>query len=141
MKSPNNITFSYVFKYMERVLDNISKCTDLFCPEDLYTSTISHFLNRRFVFRKRVSLSSLCAFSCFQAMISLTYMDRIPPELSLPCLDILYLAKPSLLSGNELSILVSNTKNISNALYMKGFSNSNLFLRKFIFRWSFAEKK
>ena len=54
LKSPNNITFSYVSNYMEMLLDKLSKNTDLLCSGGLYAHTIGHFLKRRFIFRKRV---------------------------------------------------------------------------------------
>ena len=92
-KSPNNITFSYVSKYMERLLDKLSKIKDFFWSGGLYTSTISYFLKRRFISRKRVSLLSSCEFGCFTGMLSLTYVQRLPPKLSLSCLNILYPAK------------------------------------------------
>ena len=133
-KSPNNITFSYVSKYMERLLDKLSKIKYLVWSGGLYAPTISNFLKRRFIIRKRTSLSSSCEFSCFTGMLSLTSMHRPPPKLSLSCLNILYPAKWNWLFGQKLSIFVSDTKNISNALKTKGFSNSNLFLREFLFR-------
>ena len=89
LKSPNNITFSYVSKYMDRLLDKLSKNTDLLWSAGLYAPTINHFLKRRFICRKRVSLSSMCKFSCFTRRISLTYMHRSPPKLSISCLNIL----------------------------------------------------
>ena len=39
------------------------------------------------------ALSSLCKFSCFTGMLSLTYMHRLLPKLSLSCLNILHPAK------------------------------------------------
>ena len=69
LKSPNNITFLYVSKYVERRLDKLSKSTDLLWSGGLYAPTINHFLKRRFVSRKRVSLSSLCEFSYFTGML------------------------------------------------------------------------
>ena len=44
LKPPNNMTFSYVSKYMARLLDKLSKNTDLLWPGGLYAPTISHFL-------------------------------------------------------------------------------------------------
>ena len=50
------------------------------------------------------------------------------------------MSKHPIPSQTELTIwkgtvgLVSDTKNISNALCMRGLSNSNLFLKEFIFR-------
>ena len=93
--SSNDITFSHASKYMERLLDKLPKNTDLLWSGDLYAPTISHFLKRRFISRKSVSLSSLCEFSCFKGMFSLSYMHRPPPKLSLSCLNILYPAKRS----------------------------------------------
>ena len=50
---------------MERLLNNFSKITDLLWSEDLYEPTINHFLNRRYISRKSVPLSSLREFSLF----------------------------------------------------------------------------
>ena len=119
---------------MERFLDKISKNTDLLLRGGLYAPTINHFFNRRFISGKRVSLLSLCEFSYFTLMLSSKYMHRLPPKLSLSCLNILYPAKRNWLFDKELLILVSDTKNLSNTLQMQGFSKSNLFLREFIFR-------
>ena len=69
LKSPNNITFLYVSKYVERRLDELSKSTDLLWSGGLYAPTINHFLKWRFISRKRVSLSSLCEFSGFTGML------------------------------------------------------------------------
>ena len=85
LKSPNNITPSYVSNYMEKLSDEISKSTDLLWSGGSFKPTINHFLKRRFISRKRVSLSSLWEFSCFTGILSLTYMDRPP----LSCLNIL----------------------------------------------------
>ena len=60
-------------------------------------------------------------------------MHRYSLKLFLSCLNILYPAKRNLLFEKDLLILVSDAKNVSNALHMKGFSNSNLFLREVIF--------
>ena len=89
LKCPNNITYSYVHKYMERILYKLPRNTDLLCSGGLYAPTINHFFQKRFISRKKVSLSSLCKFNCFKEMLSLTYMHRLPPKLSLPCLNIL----------------------------------------------------
>ena len=78
---------------MERLLDNLSKNTDLFWSGGSYAHTLSHFLKRRFIFRKIVSRPSLCEFSCFAGRLSLIYMHRPPPNLSLSCLSNLYAAK------------------------------------------------
>ena len=59
LKSPNNITFSYVSKYMEKILDKLSKNADLLWSGGLYVPTINHFLKRRSISRKRVSLNSI----------------------------------------------------------------------------------
>ena len=59
LKSPNTIAFSYVSKYMKRLSDKLSKNTNLLCSGGLYAPTTNHFLKRRFISRKRVSLS-LC---------------------------------------------------------------------------------
>ena len=85
----NNITFSYVSKYMDRRLDKLSKNTVLLWSGGLYVPTINHFFKRRFISRNRVSLSSLCQFNYFAGMLSLTYMQRLPPKISLSCLNIL----------------------------------------------------
>ena len=103
LKSPNNVTFSYVPRYMEKFSDKPSKNIDLLWSGCLYAPTIIHFLKRRFISRRRTSLSSFSEFSCFTGMISLTYLHRAPPKLFLSCLNIL-------------SILVSDTKNISDVL-------------------------
>ena len=87
--------------------------------EILHTPNISHFFKKRFISRKRVSLLSLC--KCSTGILSLAFMNRPSPELSL------YPAKQNWLLGKELLILVSDTKNISNVLKMKGFSNLNYF--------------
>ena len=76
----------------------------------------TNFSNGGLFLEKKVSLSSSCEFSCFTGMLSLRYMYRPPPKLYLSCLNILYTAKRNWLFGKELSILFSNTKNISNAL-------------------------
>ena len=65
LKFPNNTTFSYMSKHMERLLDKLSNNTDLLWSRGLYASTISHFLKQRFISRKRVSLSTLREFNCF----------------------------------------------------------------------------
>ena len=69
----------------------------------------------------------------FTLVVSQKFMHRFPPKLSLSCLKILYPVKCNCLltNGREISILVSDTKNLSNALSIKGFSNFNLFLRDF----------
>ena len=97
LKSPNDITSSYVSNYMEKLSDKISKSTDLLWSGGLFEPTINHFLKRRFISRKSVSLSSLWEFSCFTGMLSLTYMDRLPPKLSLSCLNILLPDKRNLI--------------------------------------------
>ena len=69
LKSPNNITFLHVSKYMDRLLDKLSKNTDLLCSGGLYAPTITYLLKRRFISRKRVSLSSRWEFSCSTGML------------------------------------------------------------------------
>ena len=54
-KGPNNITFLYVSKHRERLLEKLSKNKDLLWSEGLYAPTINHFLEQRFISRKLVS--------------------------------------------------------------------------------------
>ena len=68
------------------------------------------------LFLEKVSLSSLWEVSCVTGILSLKYMYRPPPKLSLSCLNTLYSAKCNWLFGKDLSIFVSDNKNISNAL-------------------------
>ena len=90
----NSIMFSYFSKYIDMILDKHSKIQICFGLE-VFMLLLSAILTtkRRFDSRKRVSLSSLCEFSCFTGMLSLTYMHKPFPKLSLSCLNILYPAK------------------------------------------------
>ena len=58
LKSPNNIVFVCVEIY-GKLLDKLSKNTDLLCSGGLYVPTINHFLKWRFISRKRDWLLSL----------------------------------------------------------------------------------
>ena len=48
LKSPNNVMFSKLSRYLERFFDIFSKIKELFWLGDLYKPTMSHFLNRMF---------------------------------------------------------------------------------------------
>ena len=119
----------YLSRYIEKLLDKLSKNIILICSGGLYAPIISHFLKRRFAIRIRVSLSPLCKFSCFTEMISLTCMLRLPPQLFQSSLSIIYPAKQDWQSRKELPNLISDTKDITNALTINVYGNSNLFLR------------
>ena len=83
----------YLSRYMEKLLDKLSKNITLICLGGLYAPISRNFLKRRFAPRIRVSLSFLCIFSCFTEMIPLTYMLRPPPQLFQSGLSIMYPAK------------------------------------------------
>ena len=116
LNAPNNITFLYVAKYMETLLDKLSKNTVLLWS-GIYMNLLSTiFSNGGLFLEKQVLLSYLCEFSRFTRLLSLTDLDRPPPKLYLSCLNMLYPAKRNWLFRKELLILVSDTENILNAL-------------------------
>ena len=122
----------YIFECVERygkIFRLLFKNIDLFLSRLLYAPSINYFLKRKFIPRKRVSLLSLCEFRYFTETLPLTCMHKSCAKLLLSGLGILYSAKHKWLFWKELTILVSDAKNISNALWIKGFSNSNLFPR------------
>ena len=88
LKSPNNIMFSCVSRYMNRFLDKLSKNIDLLWSGGLNANTISLFLKQWLIRRKRFSLKFLREFSCSTGMLSLIYLHRPTPELFLSCLNI-----------------------------------------------------
>ena len=109
---------TFVSRYMEKFLGKISKNIDLLQSGGLYAPTVNPYLKRRFISRKRVSLSSLCKFNCFPGML---------PQAFSRAISIMSLPKHPLSSQTKLTIwkravdLVSDNKYISNTLQNERF--------------------
>ena len=89
-KSPSNVMFSKLSRYLERFFDIFSKNKELFWLGGSYNTKMNHFLNHACVWRYMNSVSlSKCKFDSLEAVFYFTYIQSHPPKQFLSCLNIL----------------------------------------------------